>query len=145
MCCLQISCNSVWKSTEFMLFLSKQILVYNLFCGEFFIKMEINLTHLDQKQQKLWKVQIQFQIMGRHVNRSYIKDLVNQFYLNKKKIFNFCLKSNCVFCKRSIILQSELRKKKLIQNMQNMKDGSSFTINEKNLRLPFFQFLKDER
>ena len=29
--------------------------------------------------------------------------------------------------------------------MQNMKDGSSFTINEKNLRLPFFQFLKDER
>ena len=48
--------------------------------------------------------------MGRHVDRSFITSLLNQFYIDQEKQCNFRLKYNCCFCSKSKNLEKELRR-----------------------------------
>ena len=47
--------------------------------------------------------------MVRYVKRKYIIDLIDESYINQEENFNFCYKSNCLFCKRSTELEKQLR------------------------------------
>ena len=49
--------------------------------------------------------------MVRLVNGEYLVDLVEQYYKEKERNCSFCGDSNCIFCKKSKILEEELRKK----------------------------------
>ena len=49
--------------------------------------------------------------MVRLVNREYLVDLVEQYYKEQERNCSFCSDSNCIFCKKSKILEEELRKK----------------------------------
>ena len=49
--------------------------------------------------------------MVRLVNREYLLDLLEQYYKEQEGNCPFCGDSNCIFCKKSKILEEELRKK----------------------------------
>ena len=49
--------------------------------------------------------------MGRHVECSYLADLLNQCYLNQEENCYFCKKCNCIFCHRTLSFEEELRNK----------------------------------
>ena len=49
--------------------------------------------------------------MVRLVNREYFLDLLEQYYKEQERNCSFCGNSNCIFCKKSKILEEELRKK----------------------------------
>ena len=44
------------------------------------------------------------------VNREYLVDLVEQYYKEQERSCSFCGNSKCIFCKKSKILEEELRK-----------------------------------
>ena len=54
--------------------------------------------------------------MVRIVNREYLVDLLEQNYKDQVKNCSFWRDSNCKFCKKSKILEEELRKKNNTKN-----------------------------
>ena len=64
--------------------------------------------------------------MGRHVDRKYLIDLVNQYYSDQEKNSNFCCKSLCLFYQRSTNLEKELRDRPL--NTRYAKQKKWFII-----------------
>ena len=46
--------------------------------------------------------------MGRHVERLYLVDLLNQCYLNQEENCYFCKKSKCILCQRTLSFEEEL-------------------------------------
>ena len=46
---------------------------------------------------------------------------MNQSYIDQEKIFCFCLRSICIFCKRTVSLEEELRKKGFNAENANVK------------------------
>ena len=48
--------------------------------------------------------------MGRHVDRSFIISLLDQFYMEQQNYYDFCLKYNCNICNKSKTLEQELRR-----------------------------------
>ena len=52
--------------------------------------------------------------MVRLVNREYLVDLIEQYYKEQERNCSICGDSNCIFCKKSNMLEEEFRKKNLI-------------------------------
>ena len=52
--------------------------------------------------------------MVRLVNREYLVDLAEQYYKEQERNCSICGDSNCIFCKKSNMLEEEFRKKNLI-------------------------------
>ena len=75
--------------------------------------------------------------LGRWETRSYLKQMVNQAYLNQEKNWFFCSKSDCYFCHKNYQYEEELRDKEFnttnshIQNwfiIYFLKDNDRITI-----------------
>ena len=75
--------------------------------------------------------------LGRWETRSYLKQMVNQAYLNQEKNCFFCSKSDCYFCHKNSQYEEELRDKEFnttnshIQNwfiIYFLKDNDRITI-----------------
>ena len=61
--------------------------------------------------------------MGRHVERSYLVDLLNQCYLNQEKKLLFVKNSIVFFAKGIYLLKKSYEIKHLIANIQKFKIG----------------------
>ena len=50
--------------------------------------------------------------MPKIVDRGYLVDLLNQCYCDQEGNCFFCFTKNCIYCKKSVIVEDKLRKKK---------------------------------
>ena len=64
--------------------------------------------------------------MGRHVEHSYLAELLNQDYLNQVENCYFCMRLNCNFCQTTLSFEEELRNKKF--NSENSHVQNWFII-----------------
>ena len=64
--------------------------------------------------------------MGRWVTLSYLKQMVNQAYLNQEKKYFSCLKLDCDFCQKTSQYEEDLRDKKF--NTANSQIQNWFII-----------------
>ena len=61
--------------------------------------------------------------MGRHAERSYLIDLVNQSYIDQEKTVIFVQNLIAYFAKESKILMENCEKKNFMQKMQILRSG----------------------
>ena len=58
--------------------------------------------------------------MARIVDRHYLINLLNQCYVEQEVNYYFCMERKCRFCKRSLIVEDELRIKKFNYERQSV-------------------------
>ena len=82
--------------------------------------------------------------MGRHVEDSYLVDLLNQAYLNQEENCYFCMRFNCNFCQRTLYFEEELREKKFNSENPHVQNWFIIYFRKNHNKITIFSVKKQD-